>query len=99
VGGNRLSRDGPRPLPRDPLQQKLKVAAVDPVALHDEADQGICLSSATAILMTDLRGFSALSRGLSAQELIAFLGDYQSPRSSELRGESSTGTLRDAARK
>jgi hypothetical protein len=37
-----LSRDSPRPLPRAPLQQKLKVAAVDPIALHDKADQGIC---------------------------------------------------------
>jgi hypothetical protein len=37
-----LSRDSPRPLPRDPLQQKLKVAAVDPIALHDKSDQGIC---------------------------------------------------------
>ena len=40
--GTGLSRDSPRPLPRDPLQQKLKVAAVDPIALHDKADQGIC---------------------------------------------------------
>ena len=42
MGENLWSRDGLRPLPRDPLQQKLKVAAVDPVSLHDEADQGIC---------------------------------------------------------
>jgi hypothetical protein len=60
------------------LQQKLEVAAVDSVALPDEADQGICISSATAILMTDFRSFGALSAGLSVQELIAFLGDYQS---------------------
>jgi hypothetical protein len=42
VGENRLSRDSSRPLPRDPLQQKLEVAAFDPVALHDEANQRIC---------------------------------------------------------
>jgi hypothetical protein len=38
VSENLWSRDGRRPLPHDPLQQKLEVAAVDPVALHDEAD-------------------------------------------------------------
>jgi hypothetical protein len=26
---------------RDSLEQKLELAAVDPIALHDEADQGI----------------------------------------------------------
>jgi hypothetical protein len=41
VRENLWSRDGRRPLPRDPLQQKLEVAAADPVALHDEADHGI----------------------------------------------------------
>ena len=42
MGENLWSRDGRRPLPRDPLRQKLEVAAVDPVAPHDQADQGIC---------------------------------------------------------
>jgi hypothetical protein len=58
VGENLWSRDSPQ-LPRDPLQQKLEVAAVDPVALHDEADQGSSISSvsehcAMPMLMTSL---------------------------------------------
>jgi hypothetical protein len=28
-------------LARDPLKEEIKLAAVDPVALHDEGDQGI----------------------------------------------------------
>ena len=47
---------------------------------HAEGDAGSirCNGCRAAILMTDLRGFTALSRGLSAQELIALLGKYQS---------------------
>jgi hypothetical protein len=30
-----------QPLARDLLEQKLKVAAIDPVALHDEGGEGI----------------------------------------------------------
>jgi adenylate cyclase len=37
-----------------------------------------CNGCRAAILMTDLPGFTALSQGLSAQELIALLGEYQS---------------------
>jgi adenylate cyclase len=37
-----------------------------------------CNGCHAAILMTDLRGFTALSEGLSAQALIALLGEYQS---------------------
>jgi hypothetical protein len=33
--------DRPQSLTCDPLEQPLELAAVDPVALHDEADQGI----------------------------------------------------------
>src|SRR5215469_2282530 len=50
--GCRLRCQGPRPtrvrepgrqqsLARNPLEQSMKLAAVDPVALHDEADEGI----------------------------------------------------------
>jgi hypothetical protein len=28
-------------LARDPLEEEIKLAVVDPIALHDEADQGI----------------------------------------------------------
>ena len=37
-----------------------------------------CDDCHTAILITDLRGFTALSHDRSAQELIALLGEYQS---------------------
>ena len=33
--------DRPQSLTCNPLEQTLELAAVDPVALHDEADQGI----------------------------------------------------------
>jgi hypothetical protein len=46
VGESLWSRDGPARLPSDPLQQKLEIAAVDPVALHDEADQGSVIREA-----------------------------------------------------
>ena len=47
---------------------------------HAEGDTGSmrCDGCRAAILMTDLRGFTALSHGLLAQELIALLADYQS---------------------
>ena len=37
-----------------------------------------CAGCHTAILITDLRGFTALSHGRSAEELIGLLGEYQS---------------------
>ena len=37
-----------------------------------------CEGCHAAILMTDLRGFTALSHGRSADELIGLLGEYQS---------------------
>ena len=37
-----------------------------------------CTGCRAAILMTDLRGFTPLSRALSAQELMALLAEYQS---------------------
>ena len=37
-----------------------------------------CAGCHTAILMTDLRGFTTLSHGRSAEELIGLLGEYQS---------------------
>jgi len=37
-----------------------------------------CEGCHAAILMTDLRGFTALSHGRSAEELIGLLGEYQS---------------------
>jgi adenylate cyclase len=37
-----------------------------------------CSGCHTAILMTDLRGFTALSHGRTAEELIGLLGEYQS---------------------
>jgi adenylate cyclase len=46
---------------------------------HAEAGESMrCNGCRAAILMTDLRGFTALSQGLSAQELIALLAEYQS---------------------
>ncbi len=37
-----------------------------------------CAGCHAAILITDLRGFTALSHGVSAEELIGLLGEYQS---------------------
>jgi len=46
---------------------------------HAEAGESMrCNGCRAAILMTDLRGFTALSQGLSAQELIELLAEYQS---------------------
>ena len=44
---------------------------------EEDAEGMRCNGCRAAILMTDLRGFTALSQGLSAQELIALLAEYQ----------------------
>jgi adenylate cyclase len=45
---------------------------------EEDANNTRCNGCHAAILMTDLRSFTALSRYLSAQELIALLAEYQS---------------------
>jgi adenylate cyclase len=53
------------------VAEQIRRAEGDAGSLH-------CNGCNAGILMTDLRGFTALSEGLSAQELIALLGEYQS---------------------
>lgn len=45
---------------------------------EEDVESMRCNGCRAAVLMTDLRSFTALSRSLSAQELMALLGEYQS---------------------
>jgi adenylate cyclase len=53
------------------VAQQIRLADGDAASLR-------CEGCHAAILITDLRGFTALSHGCSAQELISLLGEYQS---------------------